>query len=458
MVRGLSAAFVRTVTKPGKYSDEHGLILRVLPTGSKQWIWRGTVKGKRTDLGLGGYPYTSLAEARQTAFQYRKLARAGEDPREHGHGTSTGKPERGFDHGDVRATLEKVRKCREWLLTKLALEFIVLTACRSSEVLGARWEEVDRRDRIWTVPAQRMKAGIEHRVPLSRRARGVLAEARTVSESPGLIFRYRHASCPSRSTLSKLLQRLKIPVAPEGFRPLFRAWCEESRVPGDVVEAALAQGVRDEFETSPERDDLFKRRRAVMEDWGRHVTQRKPGLSERQLDELLQRAIGSAKSKEAREQKLLDFMDFMIEQWPSNPRTMARPIAKDLVKKDEAEWLVWFEDAHEDDLFAWNVVMALLARLRQRGEQWRLWRQPFFDWLLDVVQDPRSKPPGSGGRDTNLTRDIVICTTVRSISDLGIRPATSNKRGWSACHLVAERLHLSYDAIKTVWENRSREE
>ncbi len=76
----MSAAFVRTVTVPGKYGDEHGLILRVTPSGSKQWIWRGTIRGKRRDLGLGGYPYTSLAEARQTAFEYRKLARQGGDP------------------------------------------------------------------------------------------------------------------------------------------------------------------------------------------------------------------------------------------------------------------------------------------------------------------------------------------------------------------------------------------
>ena len=66
-MRQLTAAFVRTVTLPGKYGDQHGLILRVTPSGSKQWIWRGTIRGRRRDLGLGGYPYTSLAEARQTA-------------------------------------------------------------------------------------------------------------------------------------------------------------------------------------------------------------------------------------------------------------------------------------------------------------------------------------------------------------------------------------------------------
>lgn len=80
VAKRLTAAFVRSA-KPGRYYDEHGLMLRVLPTGAKHWVWRGTVRGRRVDLGLGGYPYTSLAEARQTAFEYRKLARAGGDPR-----------------------------------------------------------------------------------------------------------------------------------------------------------------------------------------------------------------------------------------------------------------------------------------------------------------------------------------------------------------------------------------
>ena len=80
----LTAAFVKHVHKPGKYGDRHGLILRVRPTGSKQWIWRGTVRGRRRDLGLGAYPYTSLSEARRKAFKYRKIARNGGDPRGYG--------------------------------------------------------------------------------------------------------------------------------------------------------------------------------------------------------------------------------------------------------------------------------------------------------------------------------------------------------------------------------------
>lgn len=76
----LTASFVRSVERPGKYYDAHGLILRVAPGGSKQWVWRGTIRGRRRDIGLGSVAYRTLAEARDLAYRYRKLARAGEDP------------------------------------------------------------------------------------------------------------------------------------------------------------------------------------------------------------------------------------------------------------------------------------------------------------------------------------------------------------------------------------------
>ena len=76
----LTAAAVRAAKAPGRYYDEHGLILRVAPGGSRQWLWRGTVAGRRREVGLGAVAYTSLAEARNIAWEYRKLARAGGDP------------------------------------------------------------------------------------------------------------------------------------------------------------------------------------------------------------------------------------------------------------------------------------------------------------------------------------------------------------------------------------------
>lgn len=76
----LTAAEVRAISTPGKYYDQHGLVLRVAPGGSKQWIWRGTVRGRVRDIGLGAVTYTTLADARDTAYEYRKLARSGGDP------------------------------------------------------------------------------------------------------------------------------------------------------------------------------------------------------------------------------------------------------------------------------------------------------------------------------------------------------------------------------------------
>lgn len=81
MRKTLSAAFVRNISKPGKYGDLHGLILLVRPSGSKYWFWRGTVQGRRVDYGIGSYPYVGLAEARQKAFDYRKVSKEGGNPK-----------------------------------------------------------------------------------------------------------------------------------------------------------------------------------------------------------------------------------------------------------------------------------------------------------------------------------------------------------------------------------------
>ena len=80
MSKTLTAAKVRSISTPGKYTDQHGLLLRVAPGGSKQWIWRGTIRGKRRDLGLGAADLTTLAEARELAYEFRRLARQGGDP------------------------------------------------------------------------------------------------------------------------------------------------------------------------------------------------------------------------------------------------------------------------------------------------------------------------------------------------------------------------------------------
>ena len=392
----LSFQFVKNVAHsgrkgPDKHFDEHGLILRVRASGSKHWIWRGTVRGRRRDLGLGTFPYVSLGEARERAFEYRRLAKAGEDPaalrvpagatevevksdaptfrktaaavieihrptwrnaksaaqweaslRDYaypvlgdmrvdeigsadvlrvlrpiwnvkretaqrvrqrvstvmkaaiadGHrldnpagdaltaalpkGGPKQRHQRALPHREVEAALETVRRSNAHPTTKLAFEFLVLTAARSGEVRLMTWDELDLDGGLWTVPASRMKAGREHRVPLSDRAVEVLAEAEELREND-LVFPSATGRCMSDSTLSKLLRDLGINAVPHGFRSSFRDWCGESGQSRELAEAALAHTIRNKAEAAYARTDLLERRRRLMEVWsgylGRHSSE-----------------------------------------------------------------------------------------------------------------------------------------------------------------------------------------
>ena len=380
----LTAAFVRSVNRPGVYCDQHGLRLRVyesrkLKSISKHWVWRGTVNGTRRDVGLGAFPYVSLLDARQQAYEHRKIARAGGDPialkrkpdvptfaeavetviaihREgwkdagksekqwraslrdyamkrlgrkrvdqiatadvmavlipHWHTKTetmrrvrqrigavmkwavaqgyrddnpagdaisaalpkTGtmrKHQRALPFADVGAALDKVKASGAYKGTALALEFLVLTACRSSEVRLATWDEMDLDSETWKVPAGRMKAKRDHRVPLSARALQVLNEARELSGGSGLVFPSAHGRALSDNTISKLLRDLGIEAVPHGFRSSFRDWAAEcSDATREVCELALAHVNSDRVEAAYRRTDLFERRRVLMEEWSRFV-------------------------------------------------------------------------------------------------------------------------------------------------------------------------------------------
>ena len=173
---------------------------------------------------------------------------------------------------EVGGTLAKVRTSQAWPATKLALEFLTLTACRSGEVRGARWEEIDADGATWTVPASRMKAGRAHRIPLSGRALEVLDAARELSDVSGLVFPSVRGLQLSDSTLSKLLRDLGIAAVPHGMRSSFRDWAAEcTDAPREVCELALAHVNSDRVEAAYRRSDLFERRRALMEDWAAYV-------------------------------------------------------------------------------------------------------------------------------------------------------------------------------------------
>ncbi len=180
--------------------------------------------------------------------------------------------QKALPHGQVAAALERVRASKAHRATALAFEFLVLTACRSGEVRGARWDEVDDAAATWTVPPTRMKAKLEHRVPLSSRAVGVLDEARELSDTTGLVFPSPTGRVLSDSTLSKLLRELGIGAVPHGFRSSFRDWAaEKTEVPREVCELSLAHVNSDRVEAAYRRSDLFERRRDLMQDWSDYL-------------------------------------------------------------------------------------------------------------------------------------------------------------------------------------------
>ena len=154
----------------------------------------------------------------------------------------------------------------------LAFAFLVLTAFRSGEVRGARWVEVDEAAATWTVPPARMKAKLEHRVPLSARAVAVLDEAREITDRSGLVLPSPTGRALSDSTLSKLRRELGVGAVPHGFRSSFRDWAaERTDVPREICELALAHVNSDRVEATYRRSDLFDCRREHMQRWSDYL-------------------------------------------------------------------------------------------------------------------------------------------------------------------------------------------
>ena len=382
----LSAVFVQSVQATGTYADGGGLNLRVEDSGAKFWFQRVTIDGKRHNLGLGGYPTVSLAEARKAALVNSRMIREGRDPlaekREaitarqrpptptfaeaseiviylrrptwtnSKHAAQwastlttyafskigpklvtditsadilsvltpiwTAKPEtasrvrqrmetvldwavaQGYrtdnpairsitkvlprtprtkqhfaalHYRDVPAALAQVNGSNADTVTKLAFEFLVLTAARSGEIRLATWNEIDWRGRRWSVPAERMKARREHQVPLSDRSIEVLRRAEGLTDgSRGLVFPGLRGRQLSDMVFTALLRRLDIPAVAHGFRSSFRDWCIEcTDVSWAVGEAALAHNLGTSTEQAYARTDLFDQRRDLMQQWADFV-------------------------------------------------------------------------------------------------------------------------------------------------------------------------------------------
>ena len=174
-------------------------------------------------------------------------------------------------HSEVAGAIRSIRAGdRVWIGTKLAFEFLVLTACRSGEVRGATWREIDMGKALWTIPAARMKMSRPHRVPLSSAALGVLREAEALRTKRGsdLVFPSQRRKELSDNTVSKLLRERGIAAVPHGFRSSFRDWCSENGVSREVSEFALAHVEGNAVVAAYLRSDLLEQRRSVMERWG----------------------------------------------------------------------------------------------------------------------------------------------------------------------------------------------
>ena len=152
--------------------------------------------------------------------------------------------------------------------TALAFEFLVLTACRSGEVRGALWKEMNLERQEWRIPPERMKTGREHRVPLSGRALAVVREARRLADGSGLVFPSARGGPLSEVAIPKMVRDLEIAAVPHGFRSSFRDWAAEcSDAPREVCELALAHVNTNSIEAAYRRTDMFERRRSLMEQW-----------------------------------------------------------------------------------------------------------------------------------------------------------------------------------------------
>ena len=366
----LTALGVKALSAPGLYSDGGGLNLRIAPGGSKRWVLRLQIDGKRRDLGLGGFPAVSLANARRKAESMREIAADGRDPMRpktavpafkeaalavhaqslpgwrNGKHTDqwiktlelyafptlgrmrldridrgdviavllpiwTSKPEtarrvrqrirtvlrwamahgfvetnvageaiegalpvhrqtkshfRALPYTEIAASMARIESSQAWPCSKFALSFAIFTAARSGEVRFATWAEIDRERKTWTIPAERMKARREHRVPLSGRALAILDRAWAFRDASGLVFPSSRCKAMSDNTISKLMRELEIEGTPHGFRSSFRDWCAETGKQRELAEAALAHIVGG-VEGAYFRSDLFEARRALMDQW-----------------------------------------------------------------------------------------------------------------------------------------------------------------------------------------------
>ena len=178
--------------------------------------------------------------------------------------------------GEIAEVLAKVEavaaESPTWRGQCAAFRFVVLTACRTSEAIGARFDEIDFDAATWTVPASRMKAGKAHRVPLSDAALTVLRAQRERHGAGGLVFKSPRGKRLDVASLRKLAKRVQMAGTVHGFRGAFKSWCMEQGVDRAVAEYSLAHTFMSDTEAAYVRTDLLGQRRPIMSKWSEFVT------------------------------------------------------------------------------------------------------------------------------------------------------------------------------------------
>lgn len=391
----MTALDVRRLATPGLHfvGEVAGLALQVLPTGGRTWVLRFTAGGRRREMGLGGYPEVSLADARVKARTAKESIKRGIDPIEHlkatrlalkasdaatvtfddaveaymsthrsgwrstkhaaqwaatlaqyaslvigdlnvadielphvlrvleqpvdgrrfwesrtetaarlrsrielvldwckGRGYRSGENPAAW-RGNLDAQLPKPTKLKKVAhhpavsldglsgfmnelrhrdgIAARALEFLILTAARSGEVRGMMWSEVDLGAGVWTIPGARMKAGREHRIPLSTPALATLNGLPRLDGVP-YVFPAPRAATLSDMSLLAVMRRMGRKEVPHGFRSTFRDWAaERTAYPSELAEMALAHTIPGKVEAAYRRGDMLERRRQMMVDWAR---------------------------------------------------------------------------------------------------------------------------------------------------------------------------------------------
>ena len=172
-------------------------------------------------------------------------------------------------YAEVPTFVGNIRDTDMQTLSKLAFEFIILTAARTNEVLKSEWAEIDWENRLWRVPGDRMKAGRLHEVPLAERSLALLKEAEALSGNSALIFPRRPPDTAfSNMVFLTALRRMGIQYTVHGFRSSFRDWAaEKTAYPREIAEFALAHTIKSKTEAAYQRSTLLDQRRSLMEDW-----------------------------------------------------------------------------------------------------------------------------------------------------------------------------------------------